>query len=460
MNRRDVRGRICEDPVCLNRYNTLVAQRELESQPNFMWCQNPQCGRGQVYQQGGASPIVICQYCQSAACFTHRVPWHNGMTCEDYDLVIQRIQASEDYIGAHTKQCPSCRRPIEKLSGCDHMTCHRPGGCGHEFCWICLADYGPIFQEGNNRHNSDCRYHPENRASDRSYSPEPHIIGVQIYPPGPPSITTDTTSGSESSGFERVEWPPAPMPLRLNNSWENRTSTRSTRPSYDNAWRPAAPPRHYLRVIQEESDRRTSHEQSINSRAQQTSYAESSRSSHDIVWQPSTPPTPYLRESQPQEELDRRRSRGQTINSQAQRTSYVESSRSSYDIVCRLVIPPTPRLQDDQLPDKLVRRTRDGQSINSPSYIYAGSSRPSSYVARQPASPPISHLQHNQLPEELDDRELEVQALYTWAWRQGRTASWWPPTPPLPPSPPLPRGEENRNEDKRHGRVWEDTLST
>jgi hypothetical protein len=24
--------------------------------------------------------------------------------------------------------------------GCTHMTCRKPGGCGHEFCYICLAD--------------------------------------------------------------------------------------------------------------------------------------------------------------------------------------------------------------------------------------------------------------------------------------------------------------------------------
>ncbi len=41
-------------------------------------------------------------------------------------------------------QCPKCGQGIEKNEGCDHMTCKKPGGCGHEFCWRCLAPYDGI----------------------------------------------------------------------------------------------------------------------------------------------------------------------------------------------------------------------------------------------------------------------------------------------------------------------------
>lgn len=39
------------------------------------------------------------------------------------------------------KECPRCYTNIEKIDGCDHMTCRR---CQHEFCWICLANYRPF----------------------------------------------------------------------------------------------------------------------------------------------------------------------------------------------------------------------------------------------------------------------------------------------------------------------------
>lgn len=39
-------------------------------------------------------------------------------------------------------KCPKCEIPIERISGCPHMTCP----CGHEFCWFCLKDHA----ENNN----------------------------------------------------------------------------------------------------------------------------------------------------------------------------------------------------------------------------------------------------------------------------------------------------------------------
>jgi hypothetical protein len=36
-----------------------------------------------------------------------------------------------------TNKCPKCEIPIEKTTGCPHMTCP----CGHQFCWFCLKDH-------------------------------------------------------------------------------------------------------------------------------------------------------------------------------------------------------------------------------------------------------------------------------------------------------------------------------
>lgn len=36
------------------------------------------------------------------------------------------------------KSCPSCNISIEKLGGCNHMTC---GSCGCHFCWLCLKSF-------------------------------------------------------------------------------------------------------------------------------------------------------------------------------------------------------------------------------------------------------------------------------------------------------------------------------
>jgi hypothetical protein len=41
------------------------------------------------------------------------------------------------YITFMTNNCPKCEIPIDRVSGCYHMTC----SCGHEFCWYCLKNY-------------------------------------------------------------------------------------------------------------------------------------------------------------------------------------------------------------------------------------------------------------------------------------------------------------------------------
>ena len=44
---------------------------------------------------------------------------------------------SEQWILKNTKQCPNCKKPIEKNKGCNHMTCSQ---CKYEFCWYCFNE--------------------------------------------------------------------------------------------------------------------------------------------------------------------------------------------------------------------------------------------------------------------------------------------------------------------------------
>lgn len=41
-----------------------------------------------------------------------------------------------------TKKCPNCGLKISKAEGCNHVKCDVSfGGCGWEFCWLCLGKY-------------------------------------------------------------------------------------------------------------------------------------------------------------------------------------------------------------------------------------------------------------------------------------------------------------------------------
>ncbi|KAL5638032.1 hypothetical protein ACGC1H_002337 [Rhizoctonia solani] len=151
---------IADDAGCLNRFNALLTQRELERNPKFRWCTNSKCGQGQIHDEQG--PIITCDYCSTLSCFLHRTPWHHGFSCEQYTLH-QETNANNQYLTTHTKRCPNttCGLPIEKIAGCDHMTCR----CRHKFCWSCMADYAPILREGNHHHNPTCRHYSANGAN-------------------------------------------------------------------------------------------------------------------------------------------------------------------------------------------------------------------------------------------------------------------------------------------------------
>ncbi|CUA70408.1 putative E3 ubiquitin-protein ligase rbrA [Rhizoctonia solani] len=154
------------------RFCEMKVRYMLQSEKGLVWCRAPGCGAGQIHVGGSDLPIVTCQKCGSRTCFTHDAVWHEGKTCAEYtaELVAKanavparalESKKSETWIKSHTKQCPGegCGRPIQKNDGCDHMTCRKPAGCGQEFCWVCLAPYGPIREKGNKEHKSSCRYY-------------------------------------------------------------------------------------------------------------------------------------------------------------------------------------------------------------------------------------------------------------------------------------------------------------
>ncbi|KXS11288.1 hypothetical protein M427DRAFT_115079 [Gonapodya prolifera JEL478] len=146
------------------RYDELLRNKVLTSLPNFRWCKAARCGNGQEHEGGDDLPIMACGTCKKLSCFTHDIVWHKGVSCDEYDRTI-RVQeiASLHYLETNTKECPKCKRNIEKDGGCDHMTCRKAsGGCGFEFCWLCLADYKEIRRVGNHKHQRTCRYYSPN----------------------------------------------------------------------------------------------------------------------------------------------------------------------------------------------------------------------------------------------------------------------------------------------------------
>lgn len=114
-------------------YYTREALALLEALPEFRFCQSPTCHSGQLHASGAAEPIVTCTDCGFQSCFVHRMPWHNGRTCAEFDTpetkeerrdrLAREKAAFEKKNGKGAKPCPRCRAPIFRDGGCNEMIC-------------------------------------------------------------------------------------------------------------------------------------------------------------------------------------------------------------------------------------------------------------------------------------------------------------------------------------------------
>jgi len=135
------------DPDTFTEYDRYLYLDTLSKLPNFRWCLRPNCENGQLYNDDDQplEPHYLCNHCGFGMCFTHSMPWHKGLTCEQYDSRRDHgdpdFQQTQEWIRDNTKPCPGCQQNIQKGEHCFHMTC---ANCNFEFCWVCLADWRNI----------------------------------------------------------------------------------------------------------------------------------------------------------------------------------------------------------------------------------------------------------------------------------------------------------------------------
>ncbi|KFH40215.1 E3 ubiquitin-protein ligase parkin-like protein [Hapsidospora chrysogenum ATCC 11550] len=153
------------------RYDNFSLRAALDKIDDFFWCLND-CGAGQIHEPCNEHTIMTCVKCGHRTCFHHGVAWHENLTCDEYDAIhrdpdafrksrleeeLEQVMAttkkrlkeaaraveeekkaakiqivnqrrkddknSKKTIARTTKPCPGCNVPIEKRSGCSHMTC-------------------------------------------------------------------------------------------------------------------------------------------------------------------------------------------------------------------------------------------------------------------------------------------------------------------------------------------------
>ncbi|KAH7336292.1 hypothetical protein BKA65DRAFT_552949 [Rhexocercosporidium sp. MPI-PUGE-AT-0058] len=128
--------------------------------PNFIMCLAPNCGSGQIHDVSDEQSIMTCSACGFKTCTMHMMPYHEGQTCAEYDVVrqeqVSQEAASKKFLSEETKVCPGPGCGIHTIkagNACDHITCKQ---CYFDYCWICLVPYDMVRHIGGNAHAKYC----------------------------------------------------------------------------------------------------------------------------------------------------------------------------------------------------------------------------------------------------------------------------------------------------------------
>ena len=155
--RHEINYKTVLDSLLLNDKDNLAAKLEnislnhlAENNPDeITFCPTAGCKYMCSYDKNEFH--LECPMCQKSYCLQCKTEWHKGMTCQEYQISKNKDENDvkfEEYVkGSKLKQCPKCKRWVEKISGCDHITC----SCGTPFCYRC----GRIKESD---YNHGCRY--------------------------------------------------------------------------------------------------------------------------------------------------------------------------------------------------------------------------------------------------------------------------------------------------------------
>uniref|UniRef100_UPI0037E8C117 E3 ubiquitin-protein ligase RNF14-like n=1 Tax=Semicossyphus pulcher TaxID=241346 RepID=UPI0037E8C117 len=167
-----------------SRYDRLLLQMTLDSMSDVVYCPRRTCGLAVIMEK--SSKAAMCSVCNFAFCVACRKTYHGTDDCEGEKNTKKQTQEgpqgqntlpqsqeglkalwddyangskmrkkvlesrygrnrllytmeeclSEDWIAFNSKNCPYCFCRIQKISGCNTMTCSK---CRRRFCWACLT---------------------------------------------------------------------------------------------------------------------------------------------------------------------------------------------------------------------------------------------------------------------------------------------------------------------------------
>jgi len=120
----------------------MIKKSYVENQKDYKYCPSD-CGK--IVNKISDNLENIDCVCGHSYCFKCNEENHSPSNCKMNKSWMEKHHSESENINwilINTKQCPNCHKNIEKNQGCNHMTCQKnSGGCGHEFCWICLQSW-------------------------------------------------------------------------------------------------------------------------------------------------------------------------------------------------------------------------------------------------------------------------------------------------------------------------------
>jgi hypothetical protein len=119
-------------PELYAKYTKFKVRAQLCKDPSVRWCSQLDCDG--VMRGSQEQLQMTCPVCGREQCYNCGSQWHLGKTCDQLidDTYEQWVR------GREVQLCPRCKRKIEKIEGCNHMTCSM---CSHQWCWLCRGTF-------------------------------------------------------------------------------------------------------------------------------------------------------------------------------------------------------------------------------------------------------------------------------------------------------------------------------
>lgn len=77
--------RLYADRATFETYDARVLNDAVAQHGDWFRCPGAGCGSGQMHDAADGAPIVTCVGCRRKYCFRHHMPWHETMSCDEFD---------------------------------------------------------------------------------------------------------------------------------------------------------------------------------------------------------------------------------------------------------------------------------------------------------------------------------------------------------------------------------------